>query len=199
MPQAVCDHKGTAMNKNEAPDYAAVLADLRTRRTQLDAAIQALEAVVGGPAGATRSPLPKQPSPNSHATPKSFVGLSVLDAAKRHLQQTGHSLRTTEILGALQQGGVALTGKSPINSLGAILNSNLKKGSGIVRERRGVWALAAWQTARPEAMNGAHIVDLDRLLGSVGSTLPQSEATGLPLAPPSILMPSPATMSALHD
>lgn len=186
------------MNKNEAPDYAAVLADLRIRRAQLDAAIQALEAVVGGPAGATRAPVPKAPSLGNNAAAQSFVGLSVLDAAKRHLQQTGHSLRTTQILGALQQGGVALTGKSPINSLGAILNSNLKKGCGLVRERRGVWALTAWQVGRPEAMNGARIVDLERLLGSVGSAHPKGDQPGLPAVPVSILMPSRATASALH-
>lgn len=186
------------MNKTHTPDYAAVLADLRTRRAQLDTAIQALEAVVGLPAGAARSPAPKAPPPDSEAVPKSFVGLSVLDAAKSHLQRTGHSLRTTEILSGLQRGGVALTGKSPINSLGAILNSNLKKGVGIVRERRGVWGLATWHAPRSEALNGSHVVDLDRLLGSVGATPPAADGSGLPPASAAILMPSLSTVSALH-
>jgi hypothetical protein len=181
------------MKKNDAPDYTAVLADLRARRAQLDAAIQALEAVVGSPAAATRSPPPQERPPGTRALPKSFVGLSVLDAAKQHLQRTGHSLRTTEILGALQQGGVALTGKSPINSLGAILNSNLRKDAGIVRERRGVWALAAWHASRPEAMNGSLAIGLERLLGGV----PPPDRHG-PTASPSILMPSPPTAAALH-
>ena len=186
------------MNKKDVPDYAAVLSDLRNRRAQLDAAIHALEAVVGVPRDAARSPAPKTPVPGTKAATKSFVGLSVLDAAKSHLQRTGHSLRTTEILSGLQQGGVALTGKSPINSLGAILNSNLKKGAGIVRERRGVWALAAWHAPRSQAVNGARMVDLDRLLGAVGGMQHPVDRDGVPSASPSILMPSPATAAALH-
>ncbi len=186
------------MNKTETPDYAAVLADLRTRRAQLDTAIQALEAVVGVPTGAARSPAPKAPLPDTKVATKSFVGLSVLDAAKSHLQRTGHSLRTTEILSGLQQGGVALTGKSPINSLGAILNSNLKKGAGIVRERRGVWALATWHAPRSEATNGSRVLELDRLLGGVDGRQPATDGSGLPPASPSILIPSPSTVSALH-
>lgn len=186
------------MNKKNVPDYAVVLSDLRQRRARLDAAILALEAVVCVPGGAARSPAAKAPAPGTKAATKSFVGLSVLDAAKCHLQRTGHSLRTTEILSGLQQGGVALTGKSPINSLGAILNSNLKKGAGIVRERRGVWALAAWHAPRSEAVNGSRIVELDRLLGAVGGRQPPVERGGLPLASSSILMPSPGTADALH-
>lgn len=186
------------MNKTDVPDYAAVLANLRNRRAQLDAAIQALEAVVGVPAGATQTPAPKATLPDTHAPMKSFVGLSLLDAAKSHLQRTGHSLRTTEILSGLQQGGVALTGKSPINSLGAILNSNLKKGAGIVRERRGVWALATWHAPRSEALNGSRVIELDRLLSAVGGRQTAADQPGLPPASPSILMPSPSTVSALH-
>ena len=186
------------MNKKDVPDYAAVLSDLRNRRAQLDAAIQALEAVVCVPGGAARSPAPKTSVPDTKAATKSFVGLSVLDAAKSHLQRTGHSLRTTEILSGLQQGGVALTGKSPINSLGAILNSNLKKGAGIVRERRGVWALAAWHAPRSEAMNGSRRIELERLLDTVGGRKPAVDRDGLPSASPSILMPSPGTAAALH-
>jgi hypothetical protein len=138
------------------PDYTAVLSDLRNRRAQLDAAIQALEAVVGS-AGRCSPLAGAAGTAAGHARrlPKSFVGLSVLDAAKQHLQRTGHSLRTTEILGALQQGGVALTGKSPINSLGAILNSNLKKDAGIVQRTARCVGACRMARPRPEAMNGS--------------------------------------------
>lgn len=184
------------MHKNDAPDYAAVLADLRKRRAQLDAAIQAIETVIGTPGGAARAPAPKAPPSDKQSAAQCFVGLSVIDAAKKHLQRTGHSLRTTQILSALQDGGVALTGKSPINSLGAVLNSNLRKGAGLVRERRGVWALAAWQATQPEATSGARTVDLARLLGSVVHAAPQADAPGLP--PASMPVPGPARTSALQ-
>jgi len=186
------------MNKNNAPDYVAVLADLRTRRAQLDAAIQALELVVGIPVGATPAPKPKAPPSRPMAAGGSFAGLSLIDATKKHLQRTGHCLRTTEILSALQQGGVALTGKSPINGLGAILNSNLKKGCGIVRERRGVWALAEWQTPRADGLNGSHRVELDRLLGAARATQRPADQPGLPPTSPAILIPSPTPAAAQH-
>jgi hypothetical protein len=62
-----------------------------------------------------------------------------------------------------------------------------------------VWALAAWQAGRPEAMNGAHIVDLDRLLGSVGSAHSHMDQPGFQAVPASILMPSPAAAPALNS
>ncbi len=84
--------------------------------------------------------------------------MSVLDAAKAVLTIKGESQRTTQILAALQRGVLALSGKSPINSVGAVLNRNLKEGGEFVRLRRGVWALASWPSrARQtfEALNGA--------------------------------------------
>jgi len=184
------------MNKNASPDYAAVLEDLIRRRATLDAAIQALEVVVGAPTGVPRSPTPTPTPPRTQASAKSFVGLSLIDAATTHLQRTGHSLRTTEILGALQQGGVALTGKSPINSLGAVLNSNLKKGSALVRERRGVWALAAWHASRSEVLNGSRVAELDQRLGTVESTRP-TDRRPQPPAPILGQLSNPASATAM--
>ena len=127
----------------ELVNYEAVLADLRVNRALIDDAIRAIEALVGV---------------QERTQCESFVGMSVLDAAKAVLTIKGESQRTTQILAALQRGGLALSGKSPINSVGAVLNRNLKEGGEIVRLRRGVWALAAWPS-RPrqaiEALNGA--------------------------------------------
>lgn len=134
------------MNKRNGADYAAVLADLQRQRARLDAAIHALEAVLPD-RSATETPAatgaagPVEPA----SEPAVFDGLTVYEAAVRYLQGKGEGQRTTQILRALQQGGVALTGKSPINSLGAILNDKLKHNSRIVKLERGRWGLAAWQ------------------------------------------------------
>jgi hypothetical protein len=53
----------------------------------------------------------------------------------------------------LQSGGIALTGKSPINSPGANLNDNLKRDKQLVRDERGLWALSSWQPA-PRGTDG---------------------------------------------
>lgn len=139
-------------------DYSAVLDDLRERRARLDVAIAAVEAVVGMQHMAPR------PSPNEAAAtagsacgvePGSFVGMTVIDATIEYLNGISRSQRTTEILRALQCGGIALAGKSPINTVGAILNSHLKKSGVIVREGRGSWALASWsRPAKPQAEVG---------------------------------------------
>ena len=121
------------MSETPAPNYEAVLNDLRAQRDRLDAAIRALEALVPEPA------------------PGAYRGMSLLAASKKVLETKGKCQRTRDILRALQEGGVALSGKSPINTVGAILNTQVKKGGDIVRVRRGVWSLARWQAPAEDA------------------------------------------------
>jgi hypothetical protein len=144
------------MPRSDGADYAAVLADLREQRARLDAAIRALEAVMAAPKAPTQVPIPLPAAPASPALAPDFQGMTVHEAALRYLQSKGVGQRTTQILQALQSGGVALTGKSPINSLGAILNGNLKRHGQIVKLKRGVWGLSAWKTPAASGADGRH-------------------------------------------
>lgn len=133
------------MDESSAVNYREVLVDLRAKRERLDVAIQAIEALIRHQAPNGQSD-PQEQTPKEDTTQRaSFLGMSILDASRKVLQNKGQSQRTKEILRALQAGGIALTGKSPINNVGAVLNTNLKKGGGIVRVKRGVWSLASWE------------------------------------------------------
>jgi len=144
------------MPRSDGADYAAVLADLREQRARLDAAILALEAVMAVPKAATQAPLSLPAPPAVPAMAPDYHGMTVHEAALRYLQSKAVGQRTTQILQALQSGGVALTGKSPINSLGAILNGNLKRQGQIVKLKRGVWGLSAWKKPAAAGADGRH-------------------------------------------
>jgi hypothetical protein len=179
------------MPKIRCMDYQAVLADLRERRNLIEAAIRAMEAVV-----ALTEPHiphietlpPAAPAGGCTHERGAYEGLSLLDAAKMYLQSKGQCQRTKDILRALQDGGIALGGKSPINIVGAVLNTNLKRGGGIVRVRRGVWSLAGWQAqAELPSQDVVHVGSFD---AGEGRALEQTPAwpTGY-LDTPHPLMP----------
>lgn len=150
------------MDESSAVNYEAVLADLRAKRERLAAAIAAIEALIRHqtPHGQSEPQArTAQPALEGTAPSASFQGMSILDASRKVLQNKGQCQRTKEILRALQAGGIALTGKSPINNVGAVLNTNLKKGGGIVRVKRGVWSLASWQA---QAEGKVAAIDDDR-------------------------------------
>lgn len=126
------------MSEIRSPNCDSVLVELRAQRERLDAAIRALEALSPEPACG------------------GYRGMSLAAASKKVLEDKGRCQRTRDILRALQDGGVALSGKSPINTVGAILNTQLKKGGDIVRVRRGVWSLACWQQTAENAAVATH-------------------------------------------
>jgi hypothetical protein len=156
------------MNKTRPVNYGSVLADLRAQRERIDAAIRAIEALIAPPPPATAPPAPPPPPKELAIAHGAFRGLSLLDASKKYLQSKGECQRTRDIVRALQHGGIALSGKSPINTVGAILNTSLKKGGGIVRVKRGVWSLASWQSP---SLNGA-AATLDGLHAAMPIRLP---------------------------
>jgi hypothetical protein len=140
------------MPRSDGADYAAVLADLREQRARLDAAIHALEAVMD--VAHAEPPMSVAAGAVNPALTPDYDGMTVYEAAVRYLQAKGVGQRTTQILKGLQRGGIALTGKSPINSLGAILNDNLRRHKHLVRLDRGLWGLSSWQTAGHHGVDG---------------------------------------------
>ena len=68
-----------------------------------------------------------------------------------------------------------MTGKSPINNVGAILNSQLKKSGEIVRVGRGMWALSSWappSKAKPDGARVGRGFSHERVLAMVRSDAP---------------------------
>lgn len=119
-------------------NYEAVLADLKARRMQLDSAIAAIEGITGqtgttpgGPGGGYVGGAPAHDA---------FIGLSIPDAAKKHLATTRKKQSTQELMAAMQAGGLP---ESKYSTVYAILRRRENQVGDIIN-MKGDWALQEW-------------------------------------------------------
>ena len=120
----------------------AYLAKLKTQRAALDTLIANIEAYEksgiipagGGQGNAGGGPVDIQID--------TFIGLTVLDGAKKYLNMCHKSPKSTqEILDALGQGGL----KSTMTSVATILGRDGRAGRGSIKAvGRGMWGLREW-------------------------------------------------------
>jgi hypothetical protein len=123
--------------------YAIVLADLKARRDQLDQAIQAIESVRLGGAAATSVPTSAAPTDNQLGE-GAFHGMSISEATKKLLGIRKKKMTNTEVLAALQAGGMVMNSADPLNTVGAVLTRRSKEMGDIVKVERGTWGLKEW-------------------------------------------------------
>lgn len=147
--------------------YAVVLADLRAKRDQIDQAIQAIESV-RGTGGNAPSPAMNGPQAEQSSETGDFLGMSISEAAKKLLKSRRKQMNNTDILAALQAGGMVMTSKDPLNIVGAVLTRRSKETGDIVKVGRGTWGLKEWYPNRSfnKPSKGA---------GEVGATTSSSE------------------------
>jgi hypothetical protein len=131
---------------NNPVDYDLVIADLEGRRKafndSIDAAISGLRttlAMLGAASGgATASPL----TPSASAS--GFLGMTLLDAAKKALTIARRPLTNAEIADALNAGGFLHTSSNFTNTVGTSLWRAEENGDReIVRNGR-TWLLREW-------------------------------------------------------
>jgi hypothetical protein len=121
-------------------NYEAVLADLEARRSQLDATIAGIKSLLGqsisGPGG------PSGGGGYSGASPAhdAFIGMSMPEAAKKHLSAVRKKLSTQELMTALEAGGLP---PSKYNTVYAILRRRENQVGDIIN-MKGDWGLAEW-------------------------------------------------------
>ena len=129
--------------------YAVVLADLRAKRDQIDQAIQALESLRGNAAPTTSKPATVRHTPADDADgPGAFLGMTIVDAAKKLLASRRRTLSNAEILAAFKSGGLAMSSADPLNTVGSVLTHRFNQVGDIVKMGRGVWGLAEWYPGR---------------------------------------------------
>lgn len=131
--------------------YAAVLADLRAKRDQIDQAIGLISSLMNV---ATLSPAAVSSPAQSIDESKDgnpaglFLGMSIVDAAKKLLGLRKRVMSNTEILAELQAGGLVLTGADPLNVVGSVLTRRFNNVGDVVRVSRGTWGLKEWYPGR---------------------------------------------------
>lgn len=137
------------MENGQMPDpYEAVIADLRAQQAKIEQTISLLESLRGKANGATfvasTAPQDDTRASGSSLGPGEFLGMSIVDAAKKLLAIQRKPMRTPEIVVELERGGLVLQSADKVNTVGSILLRRFYQTEDIVRLRRGVWGLAEW-------------------------------------------------------
>ncbi len=118
-------------------NYIAVLADLEERKAKLDAAIEGIRAILGESSGI---PIKKA---SKEIESDSFFGISIVDATKKYLRMVKSKKSTTDIVTALEQGGITHTSKNFTTTVYSVLFREMNKTGEIVRVGQD-WGLAEW-------------------------------------------------------
>jgi len=133
--------------------YDAVLADLRAKRDQIDQAIQAIESLRGGgsppSASANGGPTTTSRLPGDEIEgPGALLGMSIADAAKKLLAAKRKPLKNSELAVMFKAGGLHLTSRDPVNTIGTVMMRRFQEVGDVVRVDRGTWGLKEWYPGR---------------------------------------------------
>jgi hypothetical protein len=130
----------------EPANYEAVLADLEAKKAQIENAITVIRSVMN--LGLPGFPSPSGPSggAGTSVTPQhdAFLGLSIPEAAKKHLTAVRRKLSTQDIMTALEAGGLP---KSKYQTVYGVLRRR-QETVGDILNVDGDWALASWYPNR---------------------------------------------------
>jgi len=132
-------------------DYTAVLADLKDRREKLNAAIAAIEHILGRPASSGTEAQPgvevtaeqQQRDAPTRVESDTFFGLSIGEGTKKFLRMKKRPATTQEICEALKEGGYLSDSKSFYSNVYA----TLRRRPAFVNVK-GKWALTEWYPGR---------------------------------------------------
>lgn len=144
--------------ENQSPNpYAAVLADLRAKRAEIDNTIKILEGLSGlnlsASVGATlvaghaNTPLDEGAEPELIGE-GAFHGMSIVDATKKLLALRKRKMGNPEIARELVAGGLVMNSADPVNTVGSVLTRRFNQAGDVVRVARGTWGLKEWYPGR---------------------------------------------------
>lgn len=141
------------IDKQDNSSYASVIADLRAKRDKIDNTIKALESLSGlkltFPSGEPPKFVPENEADDS-ATESgeiddgTFLGMSIVDAAKKLLGMRQRKMGNPEIARELIAGGLVMHSADPVNTVGSILTRRFNKEGDVVKVARGTWGLKEW-------------------------------------------------------
>lgn len=127
--------------------YAAVIADLRRQRSEIDSLIAKLEAMAGASAAMGSKPtttdVPQKRQSGVEADGP-YAGLTIVEGTIALLAERQVPLTTTEIVAALEAGGMRLTSRNKPNTVNTTLNRRSRRVGDVVRPERGKWGLSEW-------------------------------------------------------
>ena len=138
------------ISENQNDPYDAVLADLRAKRDQIDQTIALLSNLrAGSPAFvASQISVANDQEQGIVETAGMYLGMSIVDAAKKLLALRKRTMTNSEILNEIKAGGLVLTGADPLNVVGSVMTRRFNQVGDVVRVGRGTWGLKEWYPGR---------------------------------------------------
>lgn len=121
-------------------NYEAVLADLEARKAKLESAIESIRQILGQTANSPSGSPGGGISPTGKPAHDAFIGMSIPEAAKKHLTAVRRKLPTQELMNALTDGGLP---ESKYSTVYAILRRRERQVGDIIN-MKGDWALSEW-------------------------------------------------------
>lgn len=135
--------------------YSAVIADLKSKRDELNRMIKSLEQMSGimtdaetSSTGGVSIDIPSDADSGSNEEKNDFLGKSIPDATLILLRKERRKMKTKEIAKSLQDGGMEFSSASVTNTIGSVLNRRQSKVGDIVSPDRGYWGLKEWYPGR---------------------------------------------------
>jgi hypothetical protein len=151
--------------------YEQVLADLRAKRAKIDAAIEAIEDLLGVASSAPAGSLQRQGASQA-IEGDTFFGLSVADAAKKYLQIVKKKQSTRDIAKALESGGLTHNSKDFYNTVYTVLT----RSEFFAKLPDSTWGLAEWYKGRRVSLNPRTFVNEDESV-EADSSIPEGTGT----------------------
>lgn len=155
--------------------YAAVLADLRNKRAKIDQTIAALEAlsglsVVSVATGHSSGVATASAVSEIEETAGMFLGMSIVDAAKKLLAMRKRTMGNVDIAREIQAGGLVLSGADPVNVVGSVLTRRFNQVGDVVKVGRGIWGLKEWYPGRSFKALGKNVT----LISNAETKMPET-------------------------
>jgi len=131
--------------------YETVLADLRDKRRQIDAAIAALEGLqprlkASIPATRRRRPSTDIREGDDRPSDEWLSGLPIAEAALQVLRRQGREMSNIDLVEEVQRGGIVMQSKDNQNTMGALMRRRADQVGDVVKTARGVWGLVEWSS-----------------------------------------------------
>lgn len=163
------------MTEAIGPDpYDAVLADLRAKRDQIDSVIAALNSLRAASLSVAAIAQSASGETTIAETAGMYLGMSITDATKKLLALRKRTMGNADIARELQAGGLAMTSKDPVNTVGSVLTRRFHEVGDVVKVGRGVWGLKEWypgRTFKPASKQSASSTQVDGVLSDVPDSI----------------------------
>lgn len=150
------------MSAENPVDWAAALAEVEAKIVKLQTMADGIREMMAAAGVAPHSPSGGGPN-GGGVRPDAFLGMSIADATKKHLENVRQKQSTQEIIDALQRGGLP---PSKYNTVYGVLNRR-ERNIGDIVNMKGDWGLASWypnhtrKAKKGASANGGEVIDVD--------------------------------------